>query len=50
VNSSDDVQQFIIPSGATRLYIGQMDEYEWNNNTGERTYRFTRPGRVELVK
>lgn len=50
VNSSEDVQQFIIPSGATRLYIGQMDEYEWNNNTGERTYRFTRPGRVELVK
>ena len=50
LNSNDDIQQFIIPSGATRLYIGQMDEYEWNNNTGQRTYRFSRPGRVQLVK
>lgn len=28
------VQQFIIPAGATRLFLGPMDGYEWNNNTG----------------
>ncbi|MCC6422314.1 MAG: hypothetical protein IT447_02455 [Phycisphaerales bacterium] len=50
MTSDEIVQQFIIPSGATRLFIGQMDEYEWNNNTGNRTYRFSRPGRIELVK
>lgn len=48
--STGNIQQFIIPQGATRLYVGQMDEYEWNNNTGQRTYRFSRPGRVILVK
>lgn len=50
LTSNEDVQQFIIPQGATRLFIGQMDEYEWNNNTGQRTYRFSRPGRIELIK
>jgi len=31
-----------IPSGATRLFLGVMDGYEWNNNTGEYrvSYRF----------
>jgi Flp pilus assembly protein TadG len=27
-------QQFVIPPGATRLYIGTMDGWEWNNNQG----------------
>lgn len=30
-----DIQKFIVPSGATRLYIGIMDGYEWNNNNGK---------------
>lgn len=25
---------FIVPQGATRLYLGTMDAYEWNNNQG----------------
>ena len=27
-------QNFTAPSGATRLYLGTMDGYEWNNNAG----------------
>ncbi len=25
---------FIVPTGATRLYLGSMDAHEWNNNLG----------------
>lgn len=28
-------QQFIIPVGATRLYLGTMDGFGWANNTGQ---------------
>ena len=31
---SGSVQQFIAPAGATRLFLGTMDGYEWNNNFG----------------
>lgn len=27
-------QNFVIPSGATRLYLGTMDGFEWSNNLG----------------
>lgn len=50
LNSAGQTQQFIIPEGATRLFVGSMDEYEWNNNRGFRTYRITRPGRIVTVK
>jgi hypothetical protein len=30
-----DIQQFLVPSGATRLFIGTMDGAQWNNNYGE---------------
>jgi hypothetical protein len=33
-NSSDILQEFIAPAGATRLYFGPMDEYNWSDNTG----------------
>jgi len=28
------VRRFLVPSGATRLFLGVMDGFEWNNNTG----------------
>jgi len=28
------IQHFIVPDGATRLYLGTMDGFEWNNNSG----------------
>ena len=27
-------RRYLIPKGATRLYLGTMDGYQWNNNTG----------------
>jgi hypothetical protein len=38
------VQRFIIPSGATRLFLGTMDGFEWNNNTGSFDVRVTPAG------
>jgi hypothetical protein len=29
-----EVRRFVVPEGATRLYLGTMDSFEWNNNTG----------------
>jgi hypothetical protein len=31
---SGGVQQFLVPTGATRLYLGTMDGFGWWNNTG----------------
>jgi len=28
-------QNFIVPTGATRLFLGTMDGFEWENNTGQ---------------
>ena len=33
--SGGDVQRFMVPDGATRLFLGTMDGYGWYNNTGE---------------
>jgi hypothetical protein len=30
-------QQFFVPTGATRLFLGTMDGYEWSNNSGSFT-------------
>lgn len=50
VNSGGQKQKFIVPQGATRLYLATWDFYEWNNNAGSRTIKITRPGRVITVK
>lgn len=37
-NASDfggTVQQFVVPTGATRLYLGTSDGYGWYNNSGQ---------------
>lgn len=49
VTSQGVLQQFVVPPGATRLFLGNMDEYEWNNNRGTRVYRITQPGNTYLV-
>ena len=36
-----DPQLFIAPSGAARLYLGSMDGWDWNNNSGEFTVTAT---------
>jgi hypothetical protein len=36
-DASSTMQAFVVPQGATRLYLAIMDEYEWNNNVGRYT-------------
>jgi PEP-CTERM motif len=39
--STNQVQQIIIPVGATRLFLGTMDGSEWSNNSGSFTVTVT---------
>lgn len=34
LGAGSTIQQFWVPTGATRLYLGTMDGFEWNNNAG----------------
>jgi Flp pilus assembly protein TadG len=44
------VQTFVVPSGATRLYIGIMDGQQWTDNSGSFTTGVIRPMAISLVK
>jgi Flp pilus assembly protein TadG len=48
--SSGEVQYFQIPTGATRLFVGTWDGYEWNNNVGSFTLTVHARGDVTLVR
>lgn len=50
INSSGTRQRFQVPAGATRLFLATWDFYEWNNNSGYRIVRVSRPGSVVTVK
>jgi len=41
------VQTFAVPTGATRLYLGTMDGYEWINNFGQ--FEVSVPGPQQQV-
>jgi hypothetical protein len=49
-NSDGTEQVFVVPDGATRLYLGVMDSYEWGNNQGHFKTVIKKPGRVTLVE
>jgi hypothetical protein len=34
LTSAFDLQNIVVPDGATRLFLGTMDGYEWVNNIG----------------
>lgn len=40
-NGSGDSQRFLIPQGATRLFLGTMDAWGWYNNSGAFRVRVT---------
>ncbi len=44
------VQQFIVPSGATRMFIATWDGYEWSNNIGSFSMTVHNPGTVATVR
>lgn len=49
-NSGGARQQFIVPKGATRLYLATWDYYEWNNNSGQRNIQVKKPQHIITVK
>lgn len=38
------MQQFIVPTGATRLFLGSGDAFGWYNNTGSFTVTVSSAG------
>jgi Flp pilus assembly protein TadG len=49
-NADGEIQQFVPPPGATRLFIGTWDAYEWNNNVGSFSVTIHNTGTVTLVR
>ncbi len=49
-NSQGTIQKFVVPAGATRLFLGTMDGFEWINNKGSFTTTVTIPVKIQLVK
>lgn len=50
VNSGGTRQSFVVPPGATKMFLATWDFYEWNNNAGSRVVKIQRPGRIVTVK
>lgn len=50
LTTSGQRQTFIAPPGATRLFLGSMDEWEWNNNDGSFRVQVRSPERIVLVR
>lgn len=44
------LQDFVVPDGATRLFIGVMDGQQWSDNTGSFTTTVTLPMAIRLVR
>ena len=43
-------QDFVIPAGATRLYIGVMDGQQWSDNSGSFNTNISTPATITVVK
>jgi hypothetical protein len=48
--SGGTTQSFVAPTGATRLFLGPMDGYEWNNNNGSFSATLTIQPPIQLVQ
>ena len=48
--SGGTTQTFVVPAGATRLYLGTMDGHQWANNGGSFSVKVTQQQSIELVK
>ena len=44
------VAQFVVPQGATQLYLGTMDGFQWNNNSGSYNVTITQEPTISLVQ
>lgn len=50
LTSTGKQQQFVVPAGATRLYLATWDFYEWANNSGSRTVVINQAPKINVVK
>jgi Flp pilus assembly protein TadG len=48
--ASGTLQSFVVPTGATRLYLGIMDGRQWSNNTGSFTANSAQVALTTIVK
>lgn len=48
--SDGTVQKIIVPDGATRVFIGMMDAWQWNDNTGNFSFKVYGPTTVTTVR
>jgi hypothetical protein len=48
--STGTTKTFVVPPGATRLYLGTMDGHQWANNSGSFTATINQLQQVYLVK
>jgi Flp pilus assembly protein TadG len=50
MKSDGTLQNFVVPPGATRLFIGVMDFQQWSDNSGAMTTTVVKPPHVNLVQ
>lgn len=48
--SNGEVHQIVVPQGATRLFIGNMDAWQWHDNVGGYTATINSPRNVTTVR
>jgi hypothetical protein len=44
------MQNFVVPAGATRLFLGIMDGQQWSDNSGSLTSSVVKPTLITMVK
>lgn len=44
------LQEFVVPVGATRFYLGIMDGQQWSDNAGSLTASIVQPAQITTVK
>lgn len=50
LRDNGEMQEFVVPEGATRLYLATWDTFEWNNNIGAYSTTTYKLDSVHLVK
>ncbi len=48
--STGETQSIVIPTGATKLYLGMMDAWQWNDNVGNFSTKLYGTNAITLVK
>jgi Flp pilus assembly protein TadG len=48
--SNGEVQHIVVPAGATRVFIGMMDAWQWNDNKGNFKFKVYGHNVISMVK